>query len=343
MKTRICRNLNTSICFNYKEIGITYCTLTNASNGLGWPKISDEVFNGRIIDWNKFFEERAKEIDLIENSTPRKECANCQQIEEIEGEEFIDDKKIHYILLSPWQVCNSDCIYCLGHAQPISKNARNYNQYYQEYIEPYNMLEIIKDMINHNVLDKDAEIDFAGGEPTLYPKFDKILNFFIENNFKNIIIHTNNIQYSKIIEKGIKNNAVSLMISIDAGTKNCHKAVKRVNSYGKVWHNFKKYSKVKPKEYTKRLCTKYVIVPGVNDSKKELEEFVKQSKKNGATQVALNVYNQLLNDMNYEENLLKHLIDLSDFMIEQAKKYNISYTLFPNISYVYEKLNIRIP
>ena len=47
--------------------------------------------------------------------------------------------------------------------------------------------------------------------------------------------------------------------------------------------------------------------------------------------------------MNYEENLLKHLVDLSNFMIEQAKKNNIPYTLFPNISYVYEKLNIRIP
>ena len=340
MKHLICKNLNTSICFNYKEIGITYCTLTNATNGLGWPKISGEVFNGRTIDWDKFFQERAKEIDLIKQSTPRRECANCQQIEE---DEFIDDKKIHYVLLSPWQVCNSDCIYCLGHAQPISPKAKNYNEYYQEFIEPYNMLEIIKDMINHNVLDKDAEIDFAGGEPTLYPKFDEILNFFIENDFKNIIIHTNNIQYSKIIEKGIKSNAVSLMISIDAGTKKCHKAVKRVDSFDKVWNNFKKYSKARPKEYNRRLCTKYVIVPGVNDSKKELEEFIKQSKKNGATQVALNVYNQLLNNMNYEENLLKHLVDLSNFMIEQAKKNNIPYTLFPNISYVYEKLNIRIP
>ena len=84
---RVCNNLNTSICFNYKNIGITYCTLTNATNGTGWPKLSDEVFDGTKIDWNKFFDEREKEIKAIQNSCERSECKNCQQISE---EEFID-------------------------------------------------------------------------------------------------------------------------------------------------------------------------------------------------------------------------------------------------------------
>ncbi len=340
MYMKICNNLNTSICFNYKEIGITYCTLTNANNGSGWPKISDEVFDGKKIDWDKFFEFRAKEIEGIKNSSARKECQNCQQIEEAQ---FIDDKKIHYVLLSPWQVCNSDCIYCLGHAKPRSPLSPNYKEFYKEFVEPYDMLEIIKDMIRNNVLAQDAEIDFAGGEPTLYPKFDDIINFFVQNNFKNIIIHTNNIQYSKAIEHGIKENAVSLMISIDAGTKKCHEKVKGVKSFDKVWNNFKKYSKAKNKDYSKRLCTKYVIVPGVNDNKKELEEFIKQSKKQGATQVALNVYNQLLNEMNYEESLLHHLADISNFWTEKAKEHKIPYMFFPNIEYVYKRLNIGKP
>ncbi|MBE7704877.1 MAG: radical SAM protein [Cyanobacteria bacterium SIG29] len=335
---RVCDNLNNSICFNYKNIGITYCTLTNANNGKGWPKISDEVFDGQTIDWDKFFEERAKHIEAIKNSCEREECKNCQQISDMN---FIDDKKLHYILLSPWQICNSDCIYCLGHAQPISEKAPNYNQYYKEYEEPYDMLAILKDMIEKDVLAKDAEIDFAGGEPTLYPKFDELINFFLDNGFKNIIIHTNNIQYSKAIERGIKENAISLMISIDAGTKKCHEKVKGVKSFDKVWHNFKKYSKVRKKDFSKRLCAKYVIVPNVNDTKKEFEEFIKQAHKNGATQVALNVYNQLLNEMNYEENLLNHLVEISDFWVEKAKEKKLSYMFFPNIGYVYKKLGLK--
>ncbi len=332
---RICNNLNTSICFNYKDIGITYCTLTNASNGKGWPKISDNVFDGEKINWTKFFEERSKEIEAIKNGCERHECKDCQQITDIN---FCDDRKIHYVLLSPWQICNSNCIYCLGHAEVISAKAPNYYEYYKEYEEPYDMLSIIKDMIANDVLAKDAEIDFAGGEPTLYPKFDEIINFFIDNSFKNIIIHTNNIQYSKAIERGIKENAISLMISIDAGTKKCHEKTKGVKSFDKVWHNFKKYSKARNKNYTMRLCTKYVLVPGINDSEKELEEFIKQSKKNGATQVALNVYNQLLNEMNYEEKLLNHLKQLADFWILKAKEKELPYILFPNIEYVYQKL-----
>ena len=175
---RVCNNLNTSICFNYKNIGITYCTLTNATNGTGWPKLSDEVFDGTKIDWNKFFDEREKEIKAIQNSCERSECKNCQQISE---EEFIDDRKIHYVLLSPWQVCNSNCIYCLGHVDPISKNAPNYAQFHKDFVEPYDMLEIIKDMIKNTVLAENAEIDWAGGEPTLYPKFDEIMNFLLDS------------------------------------------------------------------------------------------------------------------------------------------------------------------
>ncbi len=337
---RICNNLNTSICFNYKNIGITWCTLTNANNGLGWSKIPAEVFDGKKIDWGKFFDFRAKEIESIKNSAARKECENCQQIED---KDFVDDRKIHYILLSPWQVCNSDCIYCLGHAQPRDKKSLGYDEFYKEYVEPYDMLEIIKDMIKNDVLASDCEVDFAGGEPTLYPKFDDIINFLVDNNYKNIIIHTNNIQYSKAIERGIKENAISLMISIDAGTKKCHEQVKRVKSFDKVWHNFKKYSKSKKKDYSKRLCTKYVIVPGVNDTKKELEEFIKQSRKNGATQVALNVYNQLLNEMNYEDNLLHHLVELADFWVQKAKENKLSYMFFPNIEFVFSKLNTKLP
>ena len=239
MKSKICNNLNTSICFNCKSIGITYCTLTNATNGSGWPKISDDVFDGKRIDWDKFFKRREEEILSIKNDTQRFECKNCQQISE---EDFTDDKKIHYILLSPWQICQSNCIYCLGHVDPRPENSPNYQQFYEDNEEPYDMLAIIRDMVENKVLADDVEIDFAGGEPTLYPKFNEIIDYFIEHNYKNIIIHTNNIVYSKAIEKGIRENAVSLMISIDAGTKKCHEKVKRVKSFDKVWHNFHKYS-----------------------------------------------------------------------------------------------------
>ena len=333
---RICDNLNTSICFNGKSNGITFCTLTNATNGIGWPKVSANVFDGKKINWEKFFDERAKEIEKIQNSCERNECKNCQLIT---NEEYTDDRKIHYVLLSPWQVCNSNCIYCLGHVNPKSPLLPNYKSFYKEYVEPYDMLEIIKDMIKNNVLSENAELDFAGGEPTLYPKFDKLLNFLLDNGFKNIIIHSNNIQYSKAIERGVRENAVTLMISIDAGTKKCHEKVKRVKSFDKVWKNFKTYSKARTKDYSMRLCTKYVIVPDVNDSKCEIEEFIKQSKRNGATQVALNVYNQLLNEMNYQEELLIKLLELSDFWIEKAKEYELPYLLFPNIQVVYNKLN----
>ena len=335
MKCKACENLNESICFNAHSIGITYCTLTNATNGLGWPRLSDEVFDGNTINWDKFFEERKKEIENIKNGVPRKECENCQQIREID---FEDNNKIKYVLLSSWQICNSNCVYCLGHVNPLNEKSPTFKRDYKLFVEPYDVISILKDMIDKNILDKNAEMDFAGGEPTLYPRFNEIIDFLLDNGLKNIIIHTNNMQYSKAIEKGIKQNAISLMISIDAGSKKCHEQVKRVKSFDKVWKNFKNYSKAKTKDYTRKLCTKYVIVPKINDSEKEIKEFIKQSKKNGATHIALNVYNQLLNEMNYEESLLQHLYKLAEYFKEEATKQKIEYIMFPNIEYVYEKL-----
>lgn len=336
MTSKICDNLHTSICFNDSSIGITYCTLTNASNGLGWPKLSDDVFDGKVINWDKFFQNRSNEIAKMQKDEQRKECTNCQRIIETN---FVDDKKIHYILLSQWQVCNSNCIYCLGHVPPLEKDNPEYSDLYTKYVEPYDIMTILKDMINKDILVEDAEIDFAGGEPTLYPNFDDIVNFLLDNNRKNIIIHTNNIQYSEAIAKGIKQNAISLMISIDAGTKQCHEKVKRVQSYDKVWENFAKYSSVKTEDYSRKLCTKYVIVPKINDTEEEIMEFIRQSHKHGATHIAINVYNQLLNNMDYEENLLVHLYNLSEMFIKEAKKLGLKPMTFPNIEYAYKKLN----
>lgn len=334
-----CSDINETICFNADSIGITYCTLTNATNGLGWPKISSDVFDGKKVNWEKFFQDRDKEIHNIINDTPRKECKNCQQIHKMDT---IPEHKIKQVLLSPWQVCNSNCIYCLGHVDVMDEKSPNYPQHYKNNIEPYDMLEIIKDMVANDVLDKSAKMNFAGGEPTLYPKFDDIVNYLVDNGFNNLILHTNNIQYSKAVENAIKQNALSLMISIDAGTKKCHEKVKRVKSFDKVWHNFKKYSKAKPKMYTMKLCTKYVIVPDVNDTEKEILEFIKQSKKHGATNVALNVYNQLLNNMDYKPELIEKLYNLSEFFKSMATKHNLTYELFPNIEVVYLKMNKKI-
>ena len=184
---RICNNLNTSICFNYKDIGITYCTLTNASNGKGWPKISDNVFDGEKINWTKFFEERSKEIEAIKNGCERHECKDCQQITDIN---FCDDRKIHYVLLSPWQICNSNCIYCLGHAEVISAKAPNYYEYYKEFT---NLLSDIYQCRNMN---------HRGNTQNQWEKntYDKIIPLKSLYYFKFLGVL---VQYVEYIKKGL--------------------------------------------------------------------------------------------------------------------------------------------
>ena len=329
-----CDDMNDLICFNADCIGVTHCTLTNATNGLGWPKVAGEIWENGKINWDKFFDYRDEEIKKIYEGNPRKECANCQHLHEIDE---LPQRKLKQVLLSPWQICNSDCVYCLGHVAPRDEKSDGYQEFFKIHEEPYDMLEIVKDMVDKKIIDTSAKMNFAGGEPTLYPKFDAIIDYLVDNKFDNIILHTNNIQYSKAVERGIKENCISLMISIDAGTKKCHEQVKRVVSFDKVWKNFHNYAKVKPKHYDKKLATKFVIVPGMNDSEKEIHEFVKKSKQNGATCVALNVYNQFLNNMEYNPKLMDKLYTLTEFFRKETQKFDIKCEIFPNLDVVYLK------
>ncbi len=292
---------------------IRVCNNFNPRYG-GRPVIY-ENYNGEKIDWNEFFEIKSKLRKEFRNNSCPELCKNCVNIA---MKDWDDENYIDYLLLTPWVPCNSNCIYCQA---PRDK-------YVLENTKVYKVLPLIQDMIQNNILKKDGTIDFAGGEPTIYSEFEDLLGTFIKNDFKKIVIHTNAIRKSESIIEGLKKGVIRILVSIDAGSKEIHRKVKQVDSYDSVWSNIEIYAKSQP-EGANYVKTKYIIVPGLNDSEKEIDIWLEKNHQIGIKSVVLNLdFNWIMQNVNSD---LMPLYNLMKYTLEKSKQYGINCELYGQI------------
>ena len=134
----------------------------------------------------------------------------------------------------------------------------------------YNIFPVIKDKVDKGVLSKNATVTFGGGEPTILQEFEELVYLLLDYDVYNIRIHSDGIKYSPAIEKGLKLGKITLITSLDSGSKEVYERIKQVPCYDKVWQNMAKYAKTK----NGLIRTKYVLIPGVNDSLAEIKNFM---------------------------------------------------------------------
>ena len=208
--------------------------------------------------------------------------------------------------------------------------------------DTYDIVPILKDLINKNLLSEDVVFDIAGGEPTMYYKFEEALNILIDADIKNIIINTNAIIYSEAITKAIAKGVAEVVVSIDAGTKDVHQKVKRVVSFERVLANFTKYCNAKQPQNSNSVCSKYIIVPHLNDSKEEIKKWMTFSKKMNATKLIINADDRIyMTEPNIDD--FKKIKELCDYFISEAKKANMKYVLYSNACNAYITLGLEPP
>lgn len=290
---------------------VRHCNNFNPKYG-GRPVIYTNYCDEKM-DWEDFFSKKNSYRDKFRNNECPTECINCTSFEQ---KEWDQDNYIDYILLTPWVECNSKCIYCYGGtgASSTQLNAMKYS-----------VVNLIKDMIDKEILVKNSILDFAGGEPTMYEEFEDLLNLLINNDYKIMVIHTNAIKYNEAIEKGIKKGVVNVIVSIDAGTKDIHRKVKGVDSYDDVWENLKTYAEAQAHE-SNNVKTKYIVVPGLNDKKSEIDLWLKKSHEIGIKSVVLNLdYNWLLKNIN---DIPKPVYELIGYAQKQAEKLQMTCELY---------------
>ena len=320
MRYKSCGYIEHGVDFEHRRL--TTCCFTCHSGG-GHIDIEDN-YNGELVDWDKVFEMKRKMREEHKKGNITPQCKGCVFLYENDwdDEDYIDRLQFNY-----WIKCNSRCIYCYAE--------NNKTQY--EHLIPYNVVPAIKDLIDRGLLRNGGEIAFGGGEPTIYPELDDLINLFTQSGITNMRIHSSGIKFSHAIENAIKEGALNVVISIDSSSPETYKRIKRVDCYDKVIENMKRYAQANAEGYG-LMTSKYIIIPHINDNIPEIENWIQQTRKLGSRWLALDI-----EDVWYKMNrnhIPDFYLDLVNYVISRAKDLDMKIELYDTAKGLKEGLNV---
>ena len=332
-----CESINGGICF--VEDKIMFCSKGNSAKNLAMPVIIDN-FKGEKLDYNKIFEERDRAIALLKEGNCPEYCKGCIGLEKREW--FENARWFEYVLFSNWTACNCSCIYCNCNPKSGQFLIKDINKYEKEQKDnSFNLIPTVYDMISNGYISKYTTIDFAGGEPTIYPYFEDMVKMLLEAGIQKMIVHSNAIRFSKVIQNAIKMGVMDIVVSPDSGTKACYEKVKRIAAYDRVWDNIKKYASVKLPHTKNEVAVKYVIVPNVNDNKEELEAWIKKGISAGVNKFILNADNNFFFKKERNEENLKKIVELTDFFADYMQSHCCNWKIYTNCLIAYKELGLE--
>lgn len=226
-------------------------------------------------DWEKVFETKQNLVKNMREGDIPPFCKGCHWIEEFDEnspEQFLSDldNYIDMIWIGHTNNCNANCIYCFAFQEILEHRT----------IKPYDIFPLFKEMLDKKIynLEKNpnAHISFAMGEPTIMKNFDGIIKTFAKKGNKRFALYTNGIHYSKMAEKllAMEDVGISVTISLDAGSREVFKKIKKVDKFNDVCKNIKNYAKAANKARITDLGIKYIIIPNVNDTKEEIDKWL---------------------------------------------------------------------
>jgi len=318
------------VFFRYKLAHCCYCGHVGGGHSL----IQDD-YDGKPINWDHLFKQKREYVRLYRKAFISENCADCPFLEERYCKDWDLDWHHQYIdriYISHWIDCNCKCIYCYAAQNP---EEFNYNK------KNYSVLPIIKEMLEKNILRRGGSIHFGGGEPTILPEFEDIIQLLLDYKFYDIRIHTSGIKYSSVLERGIREGRVRIVISVDAGTPETYQKIKQVPLYHLVRENAKKYAKALDGRlialtpdfyYQSQFCvnTKFIIIPGINDTEEEVENWIKADVEAGIQTSVIDLEENWFKE--HEFNLPQSIFDFIYKIKQLSDKYGTHFELYERVS-----------
>jgi len=288
------------------ELDVLYdCCILHHEN-LGMPVIKKQ-YNGENLDWKTIFRIKKEHyLQQIKKTLP--ECEGCFYLSENEVTDY--EEYISWIMFNQSKLCNSNCIYC---GDNLSYN-----------LEFYDTLPIIKELIENKYFKKGGLVIFQGGEPTLMKNFDVLLKLFVENDAE-IKINTSGIKYSEEVCNAMLKGNTLVCISLDSPNKDIYKKIKLTDKFDAVVENIKKYAACQNEKSVLKI--KYILIPGINDSVENIDEFFELVKKLGIKNIVADMELQYLNK-NGAKNVSPHILFLFEYMKRKSKEENMGFEVF---------------
>ena len=177
--------------------------------------------------------------------------------------------------------CSFDCVYCeVGKTLNLTLKRR-------EYTPADRIINELYDFLN-----KKPNLDYitfsSTGEPTLHSEIDKIIEFIKTNfsNYKIALLTNSSLLWKNSVRKDILD--VDLIVpSLDAVSEEIFNKINQPDPKLKINKIIKGLIKLK-EQYNGKIWLEIFIIPGLNDSSKELNKFVDFVKKLKPDKIQIN-------------------------------------------------------
>jgi hypothetical protein len=127
-------------------------------------------------------------------------------------------------------LCNLRCSFCVQRGIDIKQQASDYE-----------VLPVVKTMLELDSLDPDAFIFWAGGEPMLLHDFEEAFDMAVRHGTRNEVA-TNSTIFSSVLCSHLTNSRVSMKTSVDCGTPETFLRMKHKDWFDRVWDNLGRYA-----------------------------------------------------------------------------------------------------
>ncbi len=260
-----CEWLEGGIAFNRR--GLHACLIVH--HGRGFPKLCD--FNGGEVPMGEALAARNRIVE--ENQGAGHEA--CRGCAHLTVKKWPEPKyAVQVVGIAQFARCNIYCNYCYLQTQDPAS--------FEDGFDPYNAQPAIEGMIRDGHLAPDALLDWGGGEPTIFPEFDPILEKTVRRGARHWI-HTNGTRFPKPIRDGLPTKRVHVLCSVDAGFPETYLKMKQRDFLPLVWKNLAAYVQAGCE-----VVVKY-IVKEENSSEPELLAFLDKAKEIGVRKVLIDI------------------------------------------------------
>jgi sulfatase maturation enzyme AslB (radical SAM superfamily) len=229
----------------------------------GWPPLIENFDGGPLLP--ELIVSRRTELNR-RNQHPARDplCLGCDRLRY----ETWPEKKYLFDLLNftHFTKCQLKCTYCFS-AKPGFEHHQN----------PIRLAPVLEDMIKREMLSPISEALWGGGEPTILPDFDEIFSL-LEDFGTCQVLNTNGVRFSHEVLNRLPRGKVSVIVSVDAGTRSTYSAIKGLDVFNQVLKNITRYAEVAPDN----VAAKIILI---EENAQEVDQFLDTIQKAGVTRV----------------------------------------------------------
>lgn len=261
------------------------------------PSMQFHTYDSLSKDFSQF---RDNLINGLASETGYPDCQGCSHIKD---GYFAVEKKIRTYNLATDGRCNFRCRYC---RTPIFSNER--------VPEAFDFTKAFELFSEAGMLADDLHMDLTSGEICVNPYRSKMLDAaarFAET----VSTATNASIFDQQMFELLQSGRASLIVSVDAGTRETFEYIKRRDQFEQVKRNLIAYGKVG----VGAVELKYIVLPGINDNSADMDGFIDLCREVNPAVVTVSF------DFYYEGEVSPHTVDMINRLKDGLSKHSFFY------------------